>query len=450
MNHQVGPETAAHLDSILAAEQAAGRLPSVTAGVVRDGVLVWTGARGGAVGVERRHRPDADTQYRIGSITKTMTAVLVLQLRDEGRLDLSDPLGKHLPGVAYEDRTLRDLLSHSSGIPAEPAGEWWERSQGVSFGELTAALQQHDAVLPTRQQYHYSNLAYALLGQVVAQLRELSWWEAATRYLLQPLGMRRTTYLPHTPHAEGLSVHPYAGTLTPEPRNDADAMAPAGQLWSTVTDLATLAGFLLAPDPAVLAPETVAEMATPQSGSPEDGMSTGYGLGLRLLPFDDGATLIGHTGSMPGFLAGLLVDSQTQTGAVCLSNATTGLRCEGLPTALVRTMTAHEPRPCPEWLPTTTVPHDVADILGVWHWGNTAMVLSYDGRELAFARPGTTGEGYRYEFIGPDTYRGVTGYHTGETLHVVRRADGSVSHLECATFIYTRVPYDPEAPIPGR
>jgi hypothetical protein len=85
-------------------------------------------------------------------------------------------------------------------------------------------------------------------------------------------------------------------------------------------------------------------------------------------------------------------------------------------------------------------------VLGVWHWGNTAYVVRLDGGEVVMTRNGAIH--HRFALRG-DGLVGTSGYHAGETLHVVRRDDGSVSHLECATFIYTRTPYDGEAPIPG-
>ena len=96
--------TARRLEALLAAEQRSGRIPSVAAALTRDGSLVWRGSRGDETG-EPGIRP-ADLQYRIGSITKTLVAVLVLQLRNEGALDLNDRLDAHLPGIRYGDRNL--------------------------------------------------------------------------------------------------------------------------------------------------------------------------------------------------------------------------------------------------------------------------------------------------------------------------------------------------------
>lgn len=440
--------TARHLRQVLYEEQVSARMPSLVAGVIRNGQQIWWGSRGQAVDRDAAMEPTPDTQYRIGSITKTMTAVLVLQLRDEGLLDLADPVTSHLPDSAFGAVSLRQLLSHAAGLPAEPPGPWWERTSGRSYQELASELRQQSSPLPAGRQYHYSNLAFGLLGEIVARLRRSRWGEAVRASLLEPLGLRRTTYIPEPPAAHGFSVHAFAGTLTDEPAHDSGAMAAAGQLWSSLGDLGRYAAFLADPDPSVLSPETMREMATLQSGTPEDGITAGYGLGLRLLNAD-GRTLVGHTGSMPGFLAGLYVDRERRTAAVCLANGTAGLRCEGLPMDLLKTLQRHEPAVPPAWVPTDALREQIGDVLGLWFWGETALALSFADGELTLALPGDSRPAYRFRPAGTDTFVGVAGYHTGETLRVMRNAEGGVHYLECATFIYTRHPYDASAPIPG-
>ena len=194
----------------VATVQADDRQPSVVAGVVRDGALVWSAARGElgeAVG------DPAGLQYRIGSLTKTFTAVLVLQCRDDGLLDLDDQVGTHLPGSPYPATTLRQLLAHAGGVPAEPDGPWWERHEGGSLDDLVARLARQPQVLSAGAQHHYSNVGYALLGAVVARLRGGTWWQVLSERVLTPLGMSRTTYGPEHPHAQGWSVHPWSGRL---------------------------------------------------------------------------------------------------------------------------------------------------------------------------------------------------------------------------------------------
>jgi CubicO group peptidase (beta-lactamase class C family) len=441
----VADVTARRLRALLGRDQVAGRLPSLVGGVVRDGALVWQGAHGRHTGGPA---PGADTQYRIGSITKTMTAVLVLQLRDEGRLDLNDPVDRYLPGIGYGDRSIRSLLSHASGMQSEPAGSWWERSPGADFGTLAANIDETRAPFRPGQTYHYTNLACGLLGELVARLRGGTWWDQVQERILTPLAMSRTSYLPQAPAATGYSVHAFANTLTEEPAQDTGAMAPAGQVWSTLADLATYAGFLLDGHDEVLSLATLQEMTVPQSGTLAGGLSGGYGLGLRLVAGGSG-TVLGHTGSMPGFLAGLFADRVRRTAAVCLANGTSGLRTEGLPMDMMDAVEELEPTVPPAWEPTALVPDPVAELLGLWHWGNTGYTFSYHDGEVQARMLGAAAVSHRFAPQADGTLVGLAGYHHGETLRVVRDPDGRVNHLVCATFVYTREPYDPRAPIPG-
>src|SRR6187551_1588485 len=116
------PATSARLDHLLATAQRDGRLPSVAAGLVRGGRLVWSGAAGTVDGRADGRPADADTQYRMGSITKTFVAVCVLRLRDAGRLDLTDRFEDHVPGSAFGRATIAQLLTHTSGLQSETDG----------------------------------------------------------------------------------------------------------------------------------------------------------------------------------------------------------------------------------------------------------------------------------------------------------------------------------------
>jgi CubicO group peptidase (beta-lactamase class C family) len=420
--------TPARWQAALDRAQADGRLPSVAGGVLVGGELVWTGTAGAA------HGPDQ--QFRIGSITKTLTAVLVLQCRDGGLLELDDPLGAHVPESGYRDATLRELLSHTSGMQAEPVGPWWERSPGVPVADLVAANDGSGRVLEPGMAFHYSNLGFALLGEVVARTRGADWWTLVQERLLRPLGMARTSYHPEAPYAQGSSVDHFAGTRHDEPHADTVAMAPAGQLWSTVDDVARWLAFLAAAHPDVLAPETLREMARPVVPSGGVG-EEGYGLGLRLLTAPDGRRLVGHTGSMPGFLATAFVDQATGDGVVALSNATTGVATDALALDLLGGV---DPDPALQpWEPSADVPARVAELLGLWFWGNTALEMRWHNGFLETHTLALPQLSDRYA-VTPDRIVGVEGYHLGETLHVHRTPAGTVDHLECATFVYTRHP----------
>ncbi|HSR22652.1 MAG TPA: serine hydrolase domain-containing protein, partial [Candidatus Eisenbacteria bacterium] len=120
----------AGLDLSLARRQAEWRSAGLAASVVRRGEPVWTGTAGTTDAADPAALPTPDTQFRIGSVTKTFTAVLVMQCRDEGLLDLDDPLGRHLPLTRHGDLTIRRMLSHLSGLQREPVGEIWEKPEG--------------------------------------------------------------------------------------------------------------------------------------------------------------------------------------------------------------------------------------------------------------------------------------------------------------------------------
>ncbi|WP_328521467.1 serine hydrolase domain-containing protein [Kribbella sp. NBC_00359] len=428
----VRPDTAAALYAQIATAQSEWKLPSVNAGVVRDGSLVWTGSRGQFATADGGV-PGPDVQYRIGSITKTLTAVLVMQCRDDGLLSLNDAVGKHLPGIAFGDRTIRQLLAHSGGMNAEPDGPWWERNPGVTFDQLTAAMDESQAVGPADRRHHYSNLGYGLLGEIVARLRSASWFDLVQERILDPLEMRRTTYFPTGSSAQGFSVHPFSGQLMDEPAYDAGAMAPAGQLWSTIEDLAKYANFWIDPLYEVLNRDTVDEMAAPVAADPREGLTASYGLGLRLIA-DNPHLLVGHTGSMPGFLAGLFVDRVRRVGAVTLGNATYG-RVASLPTDLIETVVAYEPSLPLEWLPEPPLAQG-SDLLGHWYWGNTPVTMSVSAGILQLSGGLTT----RFSPLGPDLYQGRDGYLAGEKLHVIREGN-RITHLDVATFVLTRTPY---------
>ena len=439
------PSTRRSLLHRLARAQAEGRTPSLVAAVACEGRLVWSGSRSSVDG----HAPDADTQYRIGSITKTFTAVLVMRLRDEGLLDLDDPLERHLPGTGVGDVTISQLLDHSAGLSAEAPAPWWERTPGTLRRELADVLGERPALHPAGQRHHYSNPGYTVLGSLIEAVRGRSWEEVLRREILEPLSMDRTTPTPVAPYAEGWAVHPWADVLLPEPSVDLGLMAPAGQLWSTAADLCRFAVFLAEGDEAVLSAASVAELRTP-SVPPEAGQwDGGYGLGVQLAR-QDGRNLAGHTGSLPGFVACLWVSVEDGVVAVALANATSGPPIGAVAADLLGIVADAEPRIPAPWRPLPEVDQALLGLTGPWYWGTHpfGLKLSADrGLELHPLRG--SGRGSRFVVQPDDTWTGLDGYYAGETLRVVRRADGSVDHLDLGSFVFTREPYDPDADVPG-
>src|SRR6187200_126735 len=324
------PTTTARLDHLLATAQADGRLPSVAAGLVRGGELVWSGAAGTVDGRADGHPAGDDTQYRMGSITKTFVAVCVLRLRDAGRLELTDRFDTHVPGSALDDVTVEQLLTHASGAQAEANGPWWERTPGGDWDALVAsAVSQR---FRAGRRFHYSHVGYAALGRLLEVHHGRGWFDVLREELLEPLGMTRTTTRPSGPAAVGLAVHPFADVLLPEPEHDAGAMAPAGQLWTTVPDLARWATFLGGATDGLLSADTLAEMVEPHHVVDDPGQPwvAAHGLGFQVWNVD-GARFAGHGGSMPGFLAGLRVrlDAGVGVGSSAPGGSRTGAAASG-------------------------------------------------------------------------------------------------------------------------
>ncbi|MBT2402761.1 MULTISPECIES: serine hydrolase [unclassified Streptomyces] len=439
------PATRRALRHRIAVAQSEGRAPSVVAAVVRGGEVVWEGSRTSVEG----QRPDGNVQYRIGSITKTFTAVLVMRLRDEGLLGLGDPLEKHLPGTGAAEVTVGQLLAHTSGLAAETPGEWWERTPAALRPRLSDVLGEEPFRHEPGMRFHYSNPGYTLLGSLVEAVRGKSWEEALRAEVLEPLGMDRTTVLPQAPHTGGWAVHPWADVIMPEPMEDLGLMAPAGQLWSTTRDLARFAVFLARGDERVLSAETVREMRT--SAAPlEPGIAEfGYGLGMQLVD-SGGRRLVGHSGSLPGFVAGLWLSEADDAAAVVLANCTSGLPATTVAADLVGIVAAAEPRFPEPWRPFREADPVALELCGPWYWGTAAHVvrLTADG-QLELGPVGVSGRAARFRAEPDGGWTGLSGYFAGETLRAVRRPDGSVSNLDLGSFVFTREPYDAQAPVPG-
>lgn len=344
----VAPRIAARLSQRLAVEQSSCRLPSIVAGLIRDGELVWSGGCGRVDGVT----PGADVQYRCGSITKTFIGVAVMRLRDEGLLALGDTVQRFLPDTGIGELTVAQLLSHSSGLRAETGAGWWERTRGGDLAQLSDDTLRGGTRFDPARRFHYSNVGFAVLGGIVAAVRGTAWEIVVAEELLRPLGMTRTTTRPQPPAAPGLAVHPWADVVLPEPEHDAGAMAPAGQLWTTVTDLGRWAAFIAGDGSGLLTPETLAEMREPRvvNDVRGAGWTVGYGLGLQVWN-EAGACRFGHSGSMPGFLADLQI-TDSGDAVVAFANATSGMS-GALGPDLLKILAEEEPRLPDEWVPVT-------------------------------------------------------------------------------------------------
>ena len=416
-----------------------GRLPSLTAAVFRDGEVEWSQAIGVA-DVDAGTEATVDTQYAVASITKTFTAISVLQLRDEGKLDLEDPLERHLPDVGHGLLSLGRMLAHASGLQREPPGEVWETLVFPEAEELLASLREAEQVLPGATAWHYSNLAYALLGQVVARIVGRPFREHVEERLLRPLGLSRTTWGFEAPHARPYFVEPYSDSVQREPELDLGGKGGESGLCSTVGDLARWGSFLCRPNEELVAPATVDQMHEVRIMAEPD-WTLGWGLGIELWRRGD-RVFGGHTGGFPGFISMLVYSRRERIGAVVLTNSgrwpkatDTGLRL--LEAALDELAPAPEP-----WLPEEAPPAEVAPLLGRWWSEGHEFVFSWRRGTLE-ARTATAPAERApsvFEPDGDDRFRTISGDERGELLRVVRDESGEVVKLYWATYPFTRAP----------
>ncbi len=427
--------------------QARHRLPGVAASVAGPEGLLWSGAVGLA-DVEAERPATADTQFRVGSITKTFTAVAILRLRDAGRLRLDDPVAAHVPEVGAWPVTLRQLLTHASGLQREPPGRVWERTRMPSVAEFLASAADAERVLEPDEHWHYSNLGFALLGEVVARTAGRPYTAVVEEELLRPLGLHRTGWGPEEPCATGYLVDPRTETVQVEPALELDGLAAAGQLWSTTEDLCRWGLFLTAPDPAVLRRETADEMLRLRIMSDPERWTQGWGLGLMLWRRGE-RFFAGHLGGMPGHRAALVVSRSERRAAAVLVNATGGGEIGEIGLDLLQLAIDREPASPVPWRPGQRPPAAVSDILGAWWSEGVEHAFVHRAGRLE-ARPADRPGDDPSVFValGPDLFRTAAGPERGERLEVERDPEGRVVCLRWATYRFDRGP-SPFGPGPG-
>jgi CubicO group peptidase (beta-lactamase class C family) len=436
------PETEARLHRIALERQSKHRVPGLYAGVVRDGALVWSEGIGAADLAEPGRPPSADDQFLVASNTKTFTAVLVMQLRDEGRLALDDTLDAHLPEVKHPGITIRQCLAHVSGMQREPVGDVWETLQNPDREQLVADFNQAERVHAPHQLWHYSNLVFSMLGELVSRLDGRDWYDALRARILQPLEMNRTTVGPSGRCVSGYYVPPYTDVPVPEPVLELKALAPCGGLASTAEDMARWSGFVADPVAEVLSPDTLEEMCQPQIMVDVQRWQAAFGLGFMLVRSGD-RVYVGHTGGMPGHITGLFTHRDTGTGGLVLMNSTSAPDPAAFAIDLAGHVVEHDPVEVTPWQPGAEVPADLADLVGIWFSEGAPFVFTVrEGRLEARAqglpehKPSSV-----FERLAPDLYRTVRGREAGELLRVTRDQHGSVVKMNWATYLVTREPY---------
>lgn len=302
--------------------------PAVAIGIVYKGDLLWAKAYG--LADQESARPATlDTRFRIASISKTFTAVSILQLWEAGKLRLDDPVADHLDWftVRYNDDapaiTIRHLLTHTSGLPRDGARAIWEEDNFHTWDEVVELMPQRVPTMAPMQQFSYSNLGYTLLGAIIAQVSGLTWNAYVQQHILDPLQMSDTLTA-----AKGGEPALATGYLRPDAETrrgavgvvDAKAFDSATGMASTVRDLAKYARFHLghSSQNSILSEHALREMHRVHVLL--DNWEAGYGLGSSLYRID-GHQICGHSGGYKGYLTNLSLDRKRQVATIVLTNA---------------------------------------------------------------------------------------------------------------------------------
>lgn len=331
LNAQLG-----QIDAMIVANFAKNPIGSVTIGVVSGNQLIWTKSYGNA-DMEKHVPADKDTVYRVGSITKMFTAVMLEQLVDAGKVHLSDPVEKYFPEINMVQKkypnappiTLIQLAMHTSGLGREP-DDLIKYLQGpvVDWEKtLIAALPHVHYVFEPGTHFSYSNIGYATLGAALARVAGQPYIEYVPTHIFAPLGMTHSA-LELNP---AIQAHLSSGYMLDGGKVDAATplrehagrgyKVPNGATYTTVGDLAKFASFLMGEGPESVLKTTSLEYDLNQVEVPSNSRLTeGYGLGFVVMRRDHYVAL-GHSGAVTGYQAALYVNRDKGLGLIVLANA---------------------------------------------------------------------------------------------------------------------------------
>jgi CubicO group peptidase (beta-lactamase class C family) len=333
---------AAVIEPHFAAAIGEGLAPGLAYGVIHDGQLVMHAGLGQRRPEDSERAPDADSSFRIASMTKSFTAATVLSLRDDGLLTLDDPVHEHVPEVLAGGRsartiTVRHLLSMGGGFLTDDP--WGDRQQDLTVEAFRALLASGvPPALRPGEVFEYSNLGYAILGLVLESVTSMPFAQVVDMRVLAPMDLGSTAFTPRS----GADVVPgyvrrSAGWVE-EPLAAHGAFSPMGGLFSTVSDLARwvtlmqsvhsgteLPGVPLT-DTSLREMQRTQRLAGATAGPGKDlggdaPVVTGYGFGL-FEEFGPAGRFVFHSGGYPGFGSHMRWHPASGLGIVALANAT--------------------------------------------------------------------------------------------------------------------------------
>lgn len=300
--------------------------PGLAAGIVYDGELLW-GKGFGYADVEAKTPVTLDTRFRIASISKTFTAVAILKMRDAGALSLDDPVAKYLDWfeLRYEgapEITIRNLLTHTSGLPRDSHNPMWTECDAPEWDEFVHELKSRPPTRPPYDKFAYSNVGYSLLGGIIEAVSGQSWADYLQRNIVDPLGMTETRPVPQSNDpllATGYSQLDDDYQRKAMPFFLMNGFEASANFASSINDLVKYAAFHLTEEEnAVLSPHSLRDMHRIHWLEPT--WSSGYGLGSMQYKLEDWS-ISGHGGGYPGYLTGFTLCREQSTALIVLTNA---------------------------------------------------------------------------------------------------------------------------------
>lgn len=326
------------IEAWMDAEVAYKDIPGISAGIVYDQELVWS--RGfGFSDIDTKKPATPESMYSICSISKLFTSISVLQLRDEGKISLDDPIKKYLPWFNIKDTfpdapeiTLRGILTHSSGLPRESDFPYWTGPdyRFPTSQEMIKKLSQQEELYPAFTYFQYSNLGLTLAGEIVSAVSGQPYDQYVKENILRPLGLSHT--LPEIPRNErGRNLaSPYTSKLRNGSRQlinfyHVKGIAPAAGFVSTVVDLAKFASWqfrlLQKGEKEILPSNTLREMHRVHWIDPD--WETTWGLGFSV-SHRNGKIFVGHGGSCPGYRTSLSMCPKENIAVIVMINCSDG------------------------------------------------------------------------------------------------------------------------------
>ena len=300
--------------------------PGLAVALVHDGELLW-GKGYGYGDLEAGTPVTLDTRFRIASISKTFTAVGILQLRDAGKLCLDDPASKYLDwfDLQYEGAppiTIRNLLTHSSGLPRDSHNPMWTDCEAPDWDEFVAEMQKRSPTRAPNDKFAYSNVGYSCLGGIIEAVTGQTWAEYLQENILDRLGMSETCPVPQPDDpllAKGYSRLSDDYQREVMPFFLMNGFEASANFASSINDLVKYAAFHSSTgDNPILSSHTLRDMH--RIHWLEESWQDGYGLGTMIYRLNDWE-ISGHAGGYPGYLTGFTLCRKHKVGIIVLTNA---------------------------------------------------------------------------------------------------------------------------------